>query len=55
MYNYSPDERPGEREFIENYDPKKYTDRDVSQTADNIILWVDPEDEKLKVLMIQRG
>jgi len=53
--NYNPDERPGEREFIENYNPKKYTDKDVSYTADNIILRVDPEDNVLKVLMIKRG
>lgn len=53
--NYNPDERSGEREFIEKYDPKKYTDETTSYTADNIILRIDPKDDVLKVLMIKRG
>lgn len=53
--SYNPDDRKGEREFINNYDPTKYTSEKVSSTADNIILRVDPQDDELKVLMIQRG
>lgn len=43
------------REFVENYDASLYTSEKTSYTADNVILWRDPSDAKLKVLMIKRG
>lgn len=52
--SYDADDRPGEKDFLKNYDPTKYTDEKVSYTADNIILKIN-ETGDLSVLMIQRG
>jgi ADP-ribose pyrophosphatase YjhB (NUDIX family) len=56
-HDYEADDvnsRPGEKEFLDNYDPHAYTDKDVSHSADNII-FVRGDDNRLKVLLIQRG
>ena len=53
--SYNPDDRPGERKFLENYDYQKYASKNFSETADNIILKINPKTDDLEILLIQRG
>ena len=56
-HDYSEDDpksREGEQEFLDSYDPTKYTNATISYTADNII-FTEGSNGKLKVLLIERG